>query len=476
MICETVEELTPIIGTRPACRAVGASVASVYRRRTPPEPRPPRPRPTPARALSEPEQEAVLEKRLCDRVLSCIRTGGLTVTYWDSETRHYGTDPWVHVRLRDKGVVRRMLTGLDLAIGEGYMNGEIDVIGDLADIGRLARANRAELAPWAGRPTVRARPRRQSKRTQTANVRHHYDLGNDFYRLWLDESMTYSCAYFRGPSDSLERAQRQKVDHVLRKLDLRPGMRLLDIGCGWGELIISAARTYGVRAHGITLSNEQLTRTSQRIHAEGLGDAVSVAMQHYDDLPLRDQYDRVVSIGMYEHVGPHNDAAYMDAVDRALAPGGISLLHTITRSVTRRTSPWIDRYIFPGGYLPTLESIFALLPGRDFHPFDFESLRRHYALTLDEWSRRYEAAIGTVRAMFGERFVRMWRLYLRGSFCAFSYGQLDLAQLMWTKGMCDSVPMTRDYIYSGHAERPDSNGASRPDRAGGLLVTGSAAR
>lgn len=390
----------------------------------------------------------MFEKRQCDLVLSRIKHGGLTVTYWDGETRRYGPAPGVHLELRSAAVVRRMRRGVDLAVGEGYMDGEIEVHGDLAELGLLASRNRAELAPWTPRMARRhPRRRRDSAARQAANVRHHYDLGNEFYALWLDRTLTYSCAYFRRPSDTLEEAQREKVEHVLRKLDLRPGMTLLDIGCGWGELIIAAARRHGVRAHGLTLSRHQLERTRERIGAEGLGSLVSVELSHYRELPADARFDRVVSVGMFEHVGRGNHESYMAAVDRALKPGGVSLLHTITQTIERPTNPWIERYIFPGGYLPTVQGIFALLPQRDFHALDYESLRRHYARTLDEWSARFEAAADRVREMYGERFVRMWRLYLRGAAAGFRFGKLDLAQILWTKGLTDATPMTRDYIY-----------------------------
>jgi cyclopropane-fatty-acyl-phospholipid synthase len=399
------------------------------------------------------------EKRQCELIFSRIRYGGLTVTYWDGETRQYGPESWVHLELRTPAVVRRMRRKLDLAVGEGYMDGQIEVHGDLAELGRLANANEAELAPWVTK-LARRRPRGRRSSREAANVQHHYDLGNDFYRLWLDRSMTYSCAYFRRPSDSLEEAQRQKVEHILRKLDLRPGMTLLDIGSGWGELIIAAARRYGVRAHGLTLSREQLARTRERIETEGLASTVSVDLCHYRELPAEARFDRVVSVGMYEHVGRGNHDDYMAAVARALKPEGVSLLHTITRTVERPVSPWIDRYIFPGGHLPSLDRIFALLPGYDFHAVDFESLRRHYARTLDEWWARFEAAVDRVRDMYGERFVRMWRLYLRASAAGFRYGRLDLAQVLWTKGLTDGTPMTREYMYRSPA--PAQSGRRAP--------------
>ncbi len=388
----------------------------------------------------------MFEKQICRALFSRIRAGGLTVTYWDGQSERFGPESWLHIRLLCKRTAWAICRNVHLGFGEGYMNGEIAIDGDLAELGHLTAANR-EVHRWARKLQRRARETRAGKRGQAANVRRHYDLGNDFYRLWLDRSMTYSCAYFRDPGDSLEQAQRQKVAHILRKLNLAPGMTLLDIGSGWGELVCTAAREHGVRAHGITLSREQLAHTRARIAAEGLAELASVELAHYADLPREPRFDRVVSVGMYEHVGARNHGAYMAAVNRVLRPGGVSLLHTITQRTDRPANAWIDRYIFPGGRLPTLQSIAALLPERDFRAVDYESMRRHYARTLDEWWQRFEHARERIREMYGERFVRMWQLYLRGAFAAFAYGELDLAQILWTKGPSDAVPMTREYMY-----------------------------
>jgi cyclopropane-fatty-acyl-phospholipid synthase len=393
----------------------------------------------------------MFEKRICHALFSRITTGGLEVTYWDGQRKRYGPGPWLHMQLRSPGVIWAIAKNVDLGAGEAYVKGDVEMDGDLAEFVTLGAVNGEQLASLVPKllrkPPHLHLPRSDSKARQAAYVRHHYDLGNDFYRLWLDRSMTYSCAYFRTPGDSLEKAQRQKVEHILRKLDITPGMTLLDIGSGWGQLILAAAKQYGAKAHGITLSHEQLRHTRERIEAEGLADRVSVDLLHYDELPARESYDRVVSVGMYEHVGVGNHAAYMAAVERVLKPQGVSLLHTITQTVDRPIAPFTDRYIFPGGHLPTVESILTLLPERDFHAVDYESLRRHYARTLQEWWERFERSRDQVREMYDERFVRMWRLYLRGAFAAFSRGKLDLAQILWTKGLSDAVPMTRDYMY-----------------------------
>ena len=391
----------------------------------------------------------MLEKPFLNSVLGKLKRGGLRVTFWDGESKTYGPDkPWVHVTFRDRAVIRRFRKNLEMAIGEGYTNGQIEVEGDLARLANLAEVNKKELEEFMPRLARKAFQRRQvNKRREMSDVQHHYDLGNDFYALWLDKSMTYSCAYFKKASDSLEKAQQQKVDHILKKLYLKRGMTLLDIGCGWGQLIIRAAKRYGVKAHGITVSKEQYAKVKQRIKDEKLGRLVTVELKHYDDLTSQKQYDRVVSVGMYEHVGKANHQVYMDAVDRTLKPGGLSMLHTITQVIEQPMGPWIDKYIFPGGYIPSLEETIDKLPPKDFHTLDVENLRLHYAMTLDEWWRRFERNRPTITKMYDERFVRMWRMYLRGSYAAFQWGNLELHQILFSKGHASDIPLTRDYMY-----------------------------
>lgn len=388
----------------------------------------------------------MLEKTLIDKAFSQIKHGGITVTYWDGQTKRYGTEkPWVKIKFNDAKITKAMRKNLELAIGEGYMDGSVEVDGDLAELGRLGDANRIELdkyVPYLARKALE----KTSKQRNFSDVQHHYDLGNDFYKLWLDKSMTYSCAYFKKASDSLDLAQRQKVDHILKKLALKRGMHLLDIGSGWGELIIRAAKKYGVKAHGITLSKEQYRATRDRIAKEGLTGRVTVELQHYEDLKNK-KFDRVVSVGMYEHVGKGNHDKYFAAVDRLLRPGGVNFLHTITQFEDRAISPWTDKYIFPGGYLPTVRDTVRIAAEHDYRLIDAESLRRHYARTLHEWWKGFERHVPEITEMYDERFVRMWRLYLRGSYAGFAFGNLDLDQFVFTKGLSDEVPMTREPVY-----------------------------
>jgi len=340
-----------------------------------------------------------------------------------------------------------MLKELGLGFGESYMDGLIEVDGPLDQINRLADENKPAFKFMNRLRFVRAKNLnvRDNQRNQIA---HHYDIGNDFYKLWLDKSMTYSCAYFKTKNDTLEQAQSQKVEHALHKLQLQKGMSLLDIGCGWGTLMIHAAKEYGVSGLGITLSKNQQRQATTAAKKAGVDKLVKFKLMNYQDLAETDrQFDRIISVGMFEHVGQRNHAGYFAAVDKMLKPKGISVLHTITHSCEIPPDPWIDKYIFPGGYIPSVRETVAHLPDFNFQLLDYENLRMHYAMTLDEWWRRYEMHKDTVLKMFDERFYRMWQLYLASSSAAFRYGQLTLSQFVFSKGLNNELPLTRDFLY-----------------------------
>lgn len=390
------------------------------------------------------------EKPLLDRALRFTRHGRVKVTFWDGETKEYGQgEPFYgHLTFRKPQAVRALLRSLTLGFGEGYTDGGIEFEGDLAMVGRFATDNRRALGALTQlKLPVRRTPNR--RRRQAGQIQHHYDLGNDFYKLWLDDSLTYSCAYFKTPEDSLEQAQRQKVEHVLRKLQLAPGMRLLDIGSGWGQLLIRAVQDFGVTGHGITLSREQLKLSQERAKQLGLADKLTFELANYQDLAERDvQFDRIVSVGMYEHVGRGNHRSYFAAVDKLLAPDGLSLLHCISNQTGEATDPWIDRYIFPGGYLPSVAQVAELYPEFDWRLLDYENLRIHYAMTLHEWRRRYEEHKGKIIKAYGESFYRMWGLYLAGSEAGFRWGDLSLSQFVFSKGVNNQLPLTREHMYT----------------------------
>ncbi len=274
----------------------------------------------------------------------------------------------------------------------------------------------------------------------------HYDIGNDFYKLWLDETMSYSCAYFKAPEDTLYQAQRNKVDYILEKLHLEEGMRVLDIGCGWGFLLIEAAKKYKIKGVGITLSHEQHAEFEKRIKAEGLEDYLSVKWLDYRDVPKTGwEFDRVVSVGMVEHVGRDNYQLFTDCVNKVLKDGGIYLLHFISALKEHPGDAWIKKYIFPGGMVPSLREMIYAMSEDNFHVLDVENLRQHYNKTLLCWEKNYKDHLPEVREMFDERFVRMWDLYLSACAATFHNGIIDLHQILATKGINNDLPMTRWY-------------------------------
>ena len=393
-------------------------------------------------------------KTKIDRLFHKMKSGCLSIRYWDGEEVHYGNGSDGPRVVFNKPLPAGVnLLDPMLAFGEAYMDEVFDIEGRWEDIMRIIAQNPAvftggRLRPKLTRPIHRAALGLAFKKQQKANIEHHYDLGNDFFSLWLDETMSYSCGYFKTPEDSLAQAQIQKIDHILKKIQLRNGERLLDIGSGWGWLILRAARQYGVKAVGITLSEPQCLKTQERIQEMGLESDVTVLLRDYLDLDESEfQFDKIVSVGMFEHVGKANLPQYMEKVDRLLAPGGLSLLHSIIAIKEGSVNSWSDRYIFPGGYIPSLREVIQLLPDFDFHLLHAESLRLHYARTLDHWYRNFENHLDEIEANFDRRFVRMWRLYLLTSGAQFRSTGLDIYQLLFSKGLNNQLPLTLDHIY-----------------------------
>lgn len=387
-----------------------------------------------------------MEKRFLGRILSQIQGGTLKVTYWDGETREYGAGELsVHVIIHKRSALRKMLKSPSLAIGEAYMNGDVEFAGQIENLLELAHRNHWLLGSKFSRKFNGLHKNKKSH--QAKYVSHHYDIGNDFYKLWLDASMTYSCAYFHKKSDSLEQAQRQKIDHILKKLQLNPGMELLDIGSGWGHLLVDAAKKYKVRCTGVSLSREQIKFARQLAKREGVDKLVTFKLQNYLDLPAKQAFDRVVSVGFFEHVGYGNHRDYFAQIQKLLKPDGISVLHSITHQKESPTEPWIDKYIFPGGYIPSVRETTALLPKYNLYLFDYENLGQHYAMTLERWWHSFEQHKDEVINMYDERFYRMWRLYLAGSMSTFKTGSAQLSQWTFKKGSDPSWPLTRGYLY-----------------------------
>lgn len=373
------------------------------------------------------------------------------VSYWDGEKVAYGRGaPRVKIALKKPLPVNFNPENAVLAFGEAYMDGLVDFEGSMEEIIRIIQRN-TEGTVSGGRTGKIASVISSIgnlKARQKQNIQHHYDLGNEFFSLWLDETMSYSCAYFNSPGDSLYQAQLQKIDYTLKKLQLKPGEKLLDIGCGWGWLVITAAREFGVKALGITLSEEQYRAAGEKVESEGLSGAVDIQMKNYLDLAAEGQsFDKIVSVGMFEHVGKENLAKYMEAVDKLLCPGGLFLLHSIMGTDEHPVNSWMEKYIFPGGYIPSLRETTWLVPEYNFHLLHAESLRLHYALTLDRWYSNFQKNISAVREKFGDRFVRMWSLYLIGCAASFRASGLNIYQLLFSRGLNNNLPMTMDYLY-----------------------------
>ena len=338
---------------------------------------------------------------------------------------------------------KELLTSTSLALGEAYMKEELEVDRDLYEVlnlflGQMGKFKTDKSALKKLILTSKA------KKNQEKEVRSHYDIGNEFYRLWLDETMSYSCGYFKNAEDTLYDAQVNKADHILEKLQLQEGMTLLDIGCGWGFLLMRAAKKYGIKGTGITLSKEQYQKFSEDIEREGLKDRLQVELMDYRDLKHSGvQFDRVVSVGMLEHVGRGNYELFMENAEAVLKPEGLFLLHYISAQKEHEGDPWIKKYIFPGGTIPSLREIIDILPEYEFHVLDIESLRRHYNRTLLCWRENFLKHRAEIARMQGEEFTRMWELYLASCAATFNNGIIDLHQILTSKGINNRLPMTR---------------------------------
>ncbi len=354
----------------------------------------------------------------------------------------------IRVHFKTKDSLIRTLKDPEMGFGEGYMKGDIEVEGDLEEVLRAGVSLINEMEGRKGFSTflfkLLSHVSYVNRNREERNIRHHYDLGNEFYSLWLDESMTYSCAFFSSPDVSLEDAQREKRKIIYDKLQLSGGDTLLDIGCGWGSIILESAEIYGVKAVGITLSREQYEYIKEEISRRRLGDRVSVELMHYIDLPkMGRRFTKVVSVGMFEHVGRDNLRAFFSSVEKVLEEGGLFLLHTIGKVHPQRQSRWIRKYIFPGGYLPSIPEIMTAFQHTDFCLIDIDDWRMHYYRTLKEWRRRFYANIDRIRVMYGEEFVRMWDLYLTASAVSFYTGSNHLFQFLMSKGVKNDYPVMR---------------------------------
>ncbi|RWU26874.1 SAM-dependent methyltransferase [Pseudomonas alkylphenolica] len=378
----------------------------------------------------------------------------LRLKLWDGHEIDLGPKPQVTILVKDPQLISQLTHPSLDELGAAFVEGKLELEGTISEVIRVCdELSEALLKHEVDEQPVR---REHDKATDAAAISYHYDLSNDFYQLWLDQDMAYSCAYFKTEQDTLEQAQQNKFEHLCRKLRLQKGDYLLDVGCGWGGLSRFAAREFGAKVLGITLSKEQLKLGRERVKAEGLQDQVDLQILDYRDLPQDGRFDKVVSVGMFEHVGHANLALYCERLFGAVREGGLVMNHGITakhvdgRPVGRGAGSFIERYVFPHGELPHLSMIAASISQAGLEVVDVESLRLHYARTLKHWSDRLESQLQLASTLVPEKALRIWRLYLAGCSYAFAKGWINLHQILAVKPFADGhhdLPLTREDLY-----------------------------
>ncbi|KRW80969.1 SAM-dependent methyltransferase [Marinobacter sp. P4B1] len=371
---------------------------------------------------------------------------------WNGETIEPEQQPArFTLSLADPKALYSLVANPNLAFGDLYSAGRLEVDGDLPDLMeamyRAVHPARQKWPKWLDALWRNHNPRPTGISEARENIHHHYDLGNEFYRLWLDTAeMQYTCAYYEQADNTLEQAQLAKLEHVCRKLRLKPGMTVVEAGCGWGGLARYMARNYGVTVHAYNISREQLAYARAEAERQGLDNLVTYVEDDYRN--IEGQYDAFVSIGMLEHVGKDNYPALSELIKRSLKPDGIALLHSIGRNRPMLMNAWIEKRIFPGAYPPSIGEFMELCEHGDFSVLDVENLRLHYAQTLSHWMDNFTANQDKVTEMYDEHFTRAWRLYLAGSIAAFRAGSLQLFQVVFTHGDNNQLPRSRQDLYT----------------------------
>jgi cyclopropane-fatty-acyl-phospholipid synthase len=388
--------------------------------------------------------------RLIRRLMSAFGNPRVEFVLWDGERiTAPGVTPVATIRVRDRAALLRLCSDPDLQFGELYSEGRIEVEGDLVEF--IIDVYRGVPSDGNAIALVRRIAERLYRRPVNSlegsrhNIHRHYDIGNDFYSLWLGRTMAYTCAYFPTPAATLDEAQIAKFDHVCRKLRLQPGETVVEAGCGWGGLALHMARHYGVHVRAFNISHQQILYARERAQTEGLDKQVEFIEDDYRN--ISGTYDAFASVGMLEHVGVENYPELGRVIDRVLTKNGRGLIHSIGRNFPKPMHRWIDRRIFPGANPPSLKQMMDIFEGCNFSVLDVENLRLHYARTLQLWHELFEQKSDRVAQMFDERFVRMWRLYLLGSRAAFLSGELQLFQVVFARGASNAVPWTREHLY-----------------------------
>jgi len=381
------------------------------------------------------------------------------VEFWDGTAKKLGQgSEKFRIVFKSESAIKHILSSGSLGFGQEYMVGNIVVEGNLQALVALYDQWQKVARGLSLATKARILWNRVSSRGTIVgskkNIRRHYDIGNDFYSLWLDPTMTYSCAYFKSENDGLETAQNNKYEHICRKLQLKAGESLVDIGCGWGGMMFYAAKNYGVKCVGYTLSKNQYDYVNEKIKKENWSDSIKICLDDYRK--AIGVFDKFVSIGMFEHVGKRYQKNFFETVKKILKPKGIGLLHTIGSLADSPADPWFTKYIFPGGYIPPLAMVVDNMNKASLAFYDVEDLRPHYARTLDFWIKNFENNTAAVKKTLtaklrdqnqADQFIRMWRLYLNASSMSFKTGANRLYQILFSNGINDNLPLTLDYIY-----------------------------
>jgi len=399
-----------------------------------------------------PSEPLALDRALIKKLLEYSGNPRIEIRLWDGEKISISNqDPIATMRVNSRIAYSRLMIQREIAFGDGYSDGQIEVEGDLIEF--LCEVYRAKRQAQGSRSLLRLyefltkkKPRKNTLAGSKSNIHHHYDLGNEFYSLWLDrEAMQYTCAYYPIESMTLEQAQIAKMEHVCRKLMLEPGQTVVEAGCGWGGLARYMAKTYGVKVKSYNISHEQIVYATERARLDGIDDRVEYIEDDYRS--IKGSYDVFVSVGMLEHVGRRNYRELGAVVDRCLAKNGRALVHSIGRNSPELMSAWIEKRIFPGAYPPTIREMMDIVEPYNFSVLDIENLRLHYAKTLRHWLERFDSHEQDISKMFDDRFVRAWRLYLSGSIASFLVGALQLFQVTFARESDNSIAMTREHLY-----------------------------
>jgi len=371
------------------------------------------------------------------------------IELWDKTAVEVGSNPQFTLRFKTKNALARTIKDQFLGFGESYMAGTIEIEGDLQLLFRMGLTmgfgDHNLSLPEKLRFAVFALLHRNTLSGSKKNIAHHYDQGNDFYELFLDRTMAYTCAYYHSENQTLEQAQLNKYDHVCRKLQLEPGQSMADLGCGWGGLLIYAAQNYGISGVGVTLSRQQFEYANQRIEKLGLADMITIRYQDYRD--LEGKFDKASSIGMLEHVGKKFIPSLAQKMKEILVPGGLGLLHFIGNDTPYPDDPWTAKYMFPGYHVPVLDHVIRELAIVEQNILDIENLRMHYVYTLREWLKRVEENKEKIETMYSKEFFRSWRIYLNVGIASFEFGGNRLFQILFSNGLNNDLPLSREHLY-----------------------------